>query len=299
MTKSSRAEPEAAPPRAGRLSVVATPIGNLDDITLRALATLRSVDAIVAEDTRHTHKLCARHGIGRRLVSFHAHSPDAAVERLVADLVGGAHLALVTDAGTPLVSDPGARLVNAAVRAGIRVEPIPGPSALTAALTVAAIDADQFRFVGFLPRSGERRRAAIARIVADEAATVLYEAPTRIAATLADLARAAGDDRRASVCRELTKLHEEVARGTLGELREQFREGARGEITLVIAGGEPGSAAAEPAPPTLDDAALDACIATWLAEGASPRDVARRLSTDHALPHRDAYQRVLAVRNRE
>ena len=160
---------------AGRLSVVATPIGNLDDITLRAIQVLEAADIILAEDTRRTKRLTTHLGVGTRLKSFHAHSPDGAITAWVAELLGGAHLALVTDAGTPVVSDPGIRLVAACREAGVAVEVIPGASAVTAAVAVAGLRADTFRFVGFLPRGGGRRRRVLEEIGHERGATVLFE----------------------------------------------------------------------------------------------------------------------------
>jgi 16S rRNA (cytidine1402-2'-O)-methyltransferase len=219
----------------GRLSVLGTPIGNLEDITLRALRILREADGILAEDTRRTRVLCRHHGIDTPLSSFHAHSSPDKLKRVVDNLRGGAHLVLVTDAGTPGVSDPGVRLARAASDADIPVEAIPGPSALTAALSAAGIACDPFRFVGFLPRAGGKRRRALESIATETGATVVFESPHRLHRTLEELASLLGDAREAAVCRELTKLHEEVVRGTLRELSDHFAPGTRGEITLVIA----------------------------------------------------------------
>jgi 16S rRNA (cytidine1402-2'-O)-methyltransferase len=219
----------------GKLSVVATPIGNLEDVTLRALRVLREAEAILAEDTRRTRHLCTHHGIATRLEAFHAHSSPERLERVVDRLAQGAHLALVTDAGTPGISDPGVRLVRAASERGIVVEAIPGPSALAAALSIAGVPCDPFRFVSFLPRGGGKRRRALEAIAAEPGATVLFESPHRLHATLAELAELLGTDREAAVCRELTKMHEEVVRAPLGELRDRFAEGVRGEITLIVA----------------------------------------------------------------
>jgi 16S rRNA (cytidine1402-2'-O)-methyltransferase len=283
------------PPAGGRLSVVATPIGNLEDVTLRALRVLREADAVVAEDTRRTRGLLAHHGIAARLESFHAHSADARVGALVGELAAGAHLALVTDAGTPVVSDPGIRLIAAAAAAGVRVETLPGPSAVTAALAVAAIRCDTFRFVGFLARSGGRRRRVLEEIAHERGATVLFEAPTRLAATLRDLASHVGETRAVAVCRELTKVHEEVVRGTAAELAERWTEGARGEVTIVVegTGAEAGAAAA-----VAEDEAIAARIRELLAGGTSPRDAAREIAREMALPRADAYQRVLREHDR-
>ncbi|MCB9593221.1 MAG: 16S rRNA (cytidine(1402)-2'-O)-methyltransferase [Sandaracinaceae bacterium] len=269
----------------GRLAVVATPIGNLEDMTLRALRTLREADAILAEDTRRTRALCSHHGVSTPLRAFHAHTPDATVQALVDELRGGAVLALVTDAGTPLVSDPGARLVAAATDAGIRVEPIPGPSAPLAALVASGLHVGAFRFVGFLPRSGGKRRVALDALETASEATVFFEAANRLPETLAELA-ARLPDRRAAVARELTKLHEEVARGTLTELAERFAEAPRGEITIVVEG------APERDEP-LDEEALVKQARALLDEGRRTKAVARDLAEAHSIPVRDAYALVL------
>ncbi len=272
----------------GRLSIVATPIGNLEDVTLRALRVLRECDAVLAEDTRRTKALCAHHGIGTPLRAFHAHTPDAAVSQLVGELVGGAHLSLVSDAGTPLVSDPGAQLVAAAAAAGVRVEPIPGPSAALAAVSVAGLHLGAFRFVGFLPRSGGRRTRALEQAARAREATILFEAANRLPETLRDLVAAAGGERRAAVCRELTKLHEEIARGTLSELLERFAEAPRGEVTLVVEGASEEAVDTEGTPPEELAKAL-------LERGLRTKDAARELAEVLGMPMRDAYALVLAA----
>ncbi len=275
----------------GRLSVVATPIGNLDDITLRAIEVLRQADVILAEDTRRTKRLTAHLGIATRLKSFHAHSPPGAVAGWVAELLGGAHLAIVTDAGTPVVSDPGIRLVAACREAGVVVEAIPGPSAVTAAVAVAGLRADVFRFVGFLPRSGGRRRRVLEEIGTERGATVLFEAPGRVGKTLRDLAAVVGADRQGAICRELTKLHEEVTRGPLSELIERAGEGIRGEVTLVVEGtGLAAGAVSEVTPEDARDRAEE-----LLANGLSPRDAARRLAEETAMPKKEAYSLILSL----
>jgi len=276
--------------RRSTLSIVATPIGNLEDITLRALRTLREADVVLAEDTRRTRVLCQQHGLRCNLRSFHAHSSQDVVEHVLADLEAGKHVALVTDAGTPLLSDPGAVLVTAARARGLRVEAVPGPSAITAALTVAALPVDHFRFLGFLPRSGRRRREALAGIAQDSSATVLFESPRRLEATLAELAGSLAPDRQLSVCRELTKLHEEVVRGSAAELVEHFRHNPpRGEITLVIAGNQQ-------AAPQIDDEDLDERILALLRSGASTKDAAAQLASETGLRKQELYARVEACK---
>lgn len=272
----------------GLLSVVATPIGNLEDITLRALRTLREASLVLAEDTRRTRVLLTHHQVATPLRSLHAHSAPHVIEQCVTELVAGAHMALVTDAGTPIVSDPGSVLVQAAVARGVTVVGIPGPSAVTTALTVAAIACDGFRFFGFLPRTGSARRQALASIATSDVASVLFESPQRIGRTLQELQELAGGQRQAAVCRELTKLHEEVVRADLTTLAARFVDGARGEITLVVAGAEPQSDSA------LID--VDARAAELMATGLSVRDAAKRLADECGLPKRQAYARVQALR---
>jgi 16S rRNA (cytidine1402-2'-O)-methyltransferase len=273
----------------GTLFVVATPIGNLGDVTFRALETLRAVPLIAAEDTRVARRLLARYEIETRLVSYHARSGPARKDELLEHLRSGTDLALVTDAGTPAVSDPGGELVAAWAAGGGRVVPIPGASAVLAAVAASGLAGPRWGFEGFLPRAGRERRERLARIAADERATVLFEAPTRLAATLRDLAAACGGDRRAAVCRELTKLHEQVARGTLAELEISVRDGAiptRGEVALVIAGSggpTPGAAAASVAQARERVAAL-------VAGGTRAADAARRVAAETGLPRRALYQ---------
>jgi 16S rRNA (cytidine1402-2'-O)-methyltransferase len=273
----------------GRLFVVATPIGNLEDVTLRALRVLREADLVLAEDTRRSRTLLVHHGIGTPLRSFHAHSPPSLVAELCARLAEGAKIALVTDAGTPLVSDPGGELVAAARAAGVAVEAVPGASAPLTALACAGFVTSRFRFVGFLPRSGRRRREALEAVARDPDAVVLFEAPSRLAATLRDLAAAVGE-REVAVCRELTKLHEEVVRGAPAALAPRF-ETARGEITLVVAPRpEP-----EPAEPP-DEETLLAHARALEGEGLGAKEAAAALAAAHGLPRRDAYRLVLESR---
>jgi 16S rRNA (cytidine1402-2'-O)-methyltransferase len=223
----------------GTLYVVATPIGNMADITLRALEVLRAVPLVAAEDTRMARRLWARHQIETRLISYHAQSGPARLDGLIEHLAGGQDLAVITDAGTPLVSDPGAELVAAWAARGGRVVPIPGASAALAALVASGLPAARWTFEGFLPRRGRERRELIERIANDERTAILFEAPGRAAATLKDLATACGPDRRAALCRELTKLHEEIWRGSLKELTARATDAApRGEVTIVVAGHE-------------------------------------------------------------
>jgi 16S rRNA (cytidine1402-2'-O)-methyltransferase len=223
----------------GTLFVVATPIGNRGDLTARARDTLAAVELIAAEDTRHTGQLLAQLGIRTPLVALHEHNEAARAEDLVARLVAGARVALVSDAGTPLISDPGFRLVAAAAAAGVAVVPVPGACAAVAALSVAGLPTDRFVFEGFLPAKTAARRARLAALAAEPRTLVFYEAPHRVAEALADLVAVFGAARQAVLARELTKLHETVYRGALGELVD--RAGAdpnmsRGEAVLVVAG---------------------------------------------------------------
>ena len=270
----------------GILYVVSTPIGNLADITLRAIEVLRAVPLVAAEDTRMTRRLWARHTIDTRLLSFHARSQASRRDDLLAHLAGGADLALVTDAGTPLVSDPGAELVSAWAARGGRVVPIPGASAVLAALVASGLPAARWTFEGFMPRRGSDRRARLERICADERTTILFEAPGRASATLADLADACDRDRPAALCRELTKLHEDVWRGTLGELVERATtETVRGEVTIVVAG-RPEDADA----PTVSIEAARADVGRLVGEGMSRSSAAREVAHRTGLPRRDLFR---------
>src|SRR5262245_5521370 len=231
----------------GRVYVVATPIGNLDDLSPRARRVLADDVALIAcEDTRHTAVLCQRWEIGTPRVSLHAHNEAKRIPELLAKLAAGASIALVSDAGTPLVSDPGERLVRAALEAGASVVPVPGPSALLAALVASGFAARPFAFAGFLPRKGAERTRALAALAAFPGPRVLFEAPNRAAATLSDLAKRLGP-RRALLARELTKRHETLTRGRLGEIA---LDDPRGELTIVVEG--PGEAEPHAGPAAAD-----------------------------------------------
>ena len=224
----------------GVLRVVATPLGNLGDISARAREALATADAIAAEDTRRTGRLLDLLGIGRKpLLSYFAPREAAKAEAIVARLLAGESIALVTDGGTPGVSDPGATLVRAAAAKGVRVEPIPGPSAVALALSVSAQGSERFVFEGFLPPKPVARRKRLEELSDETRTLVFYEAPHRLAAMLADLADVLGKDRGATVVREATKMHEEVRAGTLAELAEAYASGTKGEIVVVVEGGEP------------------------------------------------------------
>jgi 16S rRNA (cytidine1402-2'-O)-methyltransferase len=271
--------------------MVATPIGCLDDITLRALRILREADAILAEDTRHTRTLCLKHGIRTPLRSFHEHTDDAKVDQLVKQLVAGAHFALVSDAGTPVVSDPGAYLVSRAAEAGVVVEAIPGPSAVMAALSVAGFFVRRFAFEGFLPRSGRERDEALSRISQSSVATVIFESPYRIDTTLKELGTVLEDGRRLALCRELTKMHEQIIRGTTEEVHAALTIPAKGEITLVIEGSTGASAEKE-----VDVRAL---VVEWKSEGLSTKDMTQRLQLEAGWKRNKAYRAILDALKRD
>ena len=277
----------------GTLFIVATPIGNLGDLTARARETLAGVDLIAAEDTRHTGQLLAQLRIRTPLLALHEHNEAARAEELVERLRQGARIALVADAGTPLISDPGFRLVATAAAAGVAVVPVPGACAAVAALSVAGLPTDRFVFEGFLPARAAARRARLAALAAEPRTLVFYEAPHRIGATLADLAAAFGDARQAVLARELTKLHETVYRGSLGELVARAAAEpnlARGEAALVVAG------AAQAAPPAAVDAArLDRLLAGLLA--GLPLSQAVDLAAELSGERRNrVYERALALK---
>jgi 16S rRNA (cytidine1402-2'-O)-methyltransferase len=234
----------------GRLQVIATPIGNLADLSPRAQEALRAADLIAAEDTRHTATLLQAMGIARPLISLHDHNEAERIPELLARLAAGETVALVSDAGTPLVSDPGFDLVRRAAAGGFAVEPIPGPSAITTALAAAGLPARRFCFEGFLPARERERRAALAALAQEQRTLVFFEAPHRILATLTDMAHEFGAERPAVVARELTKLHETFYRGSLGELAQRAREEenfARGEITVLVHGAQDTAQGVEPA----------------------------------------------------
>lgn len=269
---------------------MATPIGNLADITLRALDVLRTVPLIAAEDTRHSRRLLAPNTITTHLVSFHARNAATRLPELLGHLRSGADLALITDAGTPGVSDPGEDLVRAWAAEGGTVVPIPGASAVLAAVVASGIAGPRWSFEGFLPRSGRVRRERLARIAADERATVVYEAPGRVAATLADLATACGGEREGVACRELTKLHEQIVRAPLARLAELARTGeipARGEFALVVGAGRGSGGSPEVA---LDaEAAARGEVEHLVEAGVARGDAARRVAAATGINRRKLY----------
>jgi 16S rRNA (cytidine1402-2'-O)-methyltransferase len=262
----------------GTVFVVATPIGNLEDVTLRALRILREVRVIAAEDTRTTAVLLKRHGIRNRVLALTEHNTDRALPGLLPELEHG-DVALVSDAGTPLVNDPGEALIRAALAAGHQVSPVPGPSAVLAALVASGIPAREFVFLGFLPRGRGPRREVIQAMLADQRASVCFDSPHRIRATLADLAEVLGD-RRIAVCRELTKLHEEIYRGSASAALDRFQQ-PRGEFTLVVSG-------ASERPPVDEATAMEA-LAALKRVGVSARDASAAVSKSSGIPKRRLY----------
>ena len=271
-------------PMSGTLHVVALPIGNPADVTLRALDILRGVDLVAAEDTRHFATLARLHEIGTRAVSLHEHNEAQRVPELLARLEAGASVALVSDAGTPLVSDPGFRLVRAAIEAGLPVTSLPGASAVTTALAASGLAPQPFRFCGFLPRAAGPRRAVFEALRNEPATLVCFEAPHRLAASLRDAREVLGD-RQACLARNLTKPHERYQRGTLGELVSALAEEqtVRGECTLLIAGTDGGVTAER------ERGAVEA-VRLLRAEGVAPRTVVRLLTDVLGLPRRRAYE---------
>ncbi|HET9443743.1 MAG TPA: 16S rRNA (cytidine(1402)-2'-O)-methyltransferase [Acidimicrobiales bacterium] len=274
----------------GALVLVATPIGNLGDLSPRAVEALAGADVIACEDTRHSRKLLHHAGITtRRLVSVHAHNEREQAGRLVAEMAAGRRVAYVSDAGTPGISDPGERLVQAALAAGVAVEVVPGPSALLAALVLSGLPAHRFCFEGFLPRRGGDRARRLHALAAEARTTVLYEAPHRIEATMADLAEACGGERRVAVARELTKRFEEVWRGRLAEAVEHVKATPpRGEYVVVVEGAPVAAEATE--------AEIEVALQAHLEAGMSTRDAVAAVSEELSTPKRRVYAAALRLR---
>jgi 16S rRNA (cytidine1402-2'-O)-methyltransferase len=268
----------------GTLFIVSTPIGNMGDFSFRAVEVLKSVAVVLAEDTRHTRHLLDRYDISTPATPYHEHNEAKTTPRLVARLLAGESLALVSDAGTPLLSDPGARLVRAAIDAGVNVVPIPGASAALAALVASGLDVDRFLFLGFVPRSGRDRRAAFDEIVDSSHTVVVYESPNRLADTLAELERLGGGPRPAVVAREMTKQFENIQRGTVTDLLAYYRERpVRGEVVLVIGGAVAGGHVASE-----EDVA--ARVRSLRAEGLSARDASAQVAAEMGVSKRVAYR---------
>lgn len=271
----------------GELFLVSTPIGNLKDITLRALEVLGTVDRIACEDTRVSGGLLAHYGIKAPLISYHAHNEAAASEALLGQLVAGARIALISDAGTPLLSDPGARLVNAAIEAGVRVTPIPGASALLSAVSIAGLPTDSFYYGGFLPSKTGARAAALAALSGIPATLVFYEAPHRLLDTLTAMHSAWGE-REAAVARELTKLYEECVRGTFTDVIAHFTQTPpRGECVMVVAGAAPAAA--------LDDTGIDDALMDAM-QTLSVKEAVAQVAKTAGRAKRDIYARALAIK---
>jgi 16S rRNA (cytidine1402-2'-O)-methyltransferase len=274
-----------------RVVLVGTPIGNLDDVSPRAQATLADADVVAAEDTRHTGRLLAHLGIDAAQVSYHDHNESSRAAELVARAAAGETVAVVSDAGTPSVADPGLALVRAAVDAGVPVEAVPGPAAFLLALVLSGLPTDRFAFEGFLPRQRGARRRHLAALADEPRTLVWYVAPHRAAAELADAADALGQHRRGALARELTKRFEEVRRGPLGELAQQVAsDPPRGELTLVVAG-----AAQEPAG-EVDLDALVAEVQRREADGVAMAQAVREVAAAHGVRRRALYEAVLAAR---
>ena len=273
----------------GRLVVVATPIGNLDDLSPRAATWLRDADLVLAEDTRHTGRLLKHVGSDAPQWSFHEHNERERLPKVLERLHEGADVVIVSDAGTPGVSDPGYRLVEAASAADVEVIAVPGPSAALHALVTSGLPTDRFVFEGFLPRKGKERRERIEQIAAEERTVVVFLSPHRAAADLAELADLCGAERPAAVGRELTKLHEETRRGTLASLAEWAADGLKGEVTLVV-----GARPAVPRAPA--DAATLAADVRALMNAGTDRKVAMRMVAEEAgVPRREVYQALLDI----
>ncbi|MFM2436760.1 MAG: hypothetical protein RL353_750 [Actinomycetota bacterium] len=275
----------------GSLILVATPIGNLGDMTQRAVETLQSADVICCEDTRHSGKLLAHFGVtDKKLIVINEHTEYDAREEIVALVVSGSLVALITDAGTPGISDPGERLVTAVIEAGGQITAVPGASALTMALVISGLPTSRFVFEGFLPRSGIERTERLAMTTTESRTIVLYEAPHRLVKTLSDLTTACGAMRRVVLARELTKLHEEIWRGTLQDANMYVANTEpRGEYVIIIEPAKP------PAPPTNEE--LLAAIRAEIAKGVSRKDSAARVSARFGVAKRTVYELALQVRD--
>lgn len=281
---SSRA---SKPTRGGTLFIVSTPIGNLRDITLRALDVLRDAQLIVAEDTRHTRKLLSYYGVRARLLSLHARSSPSRIDEVIEKLLSGLDVAYTTDAGSPTVSDPGSQLVDAALEKGVVVTPVPGASAITASLSCAGLQVNDFRFLGFLPRGHGRRVATLHQASTTGCSLVLFESPRRVRALLKELQDIV-PDRPIALCRELTKIHEEIIRGTAETLLLAMPEQPRGEITIVVGPGE-----ATSSEPTMSDEDLIGRARSLRLEGLSTRRVAQILSSESGRPRKAIYQLII------
>lgn len=273
------------------MHIVSTPIGNLRDITLRALDTLSTVEEVLAEDTRNARKLFDAHGIRTKVTAYHDHNGAVRRPDLIARLAEGACMALISDAGTPLVSDPGWKLVEEALAAGVRVLPVPGPSAMLAGLVASGLPSDRFLFAGFLPVKSGARKSALAGLASVPATLIFYESGPRLAASLADMAAVLGRDRPAAVARELTKLFEEVRRAPLGELAAHYAGAGPPKGEIVVLTGPPGEAEAP------DEALVEAALTEALATQAT-KAAADGIAAQFNLPRRDIYALALRLKQR-
>lgn len=277
--------------RPGTLFVVSTPIGNLEDITLRALRVLKSVDLIAAESVKHSRGLCQHYGIRTKVAGYNQHNQKVKGPGLIRKLRFGADIALVSSAGTPGISDPGSLLITQAIEANIRVSPIPGPSAVTAALSVAGIKTDRFLFLGFLSNRAGKRRKELRNLSSELHAMVFLESPHRLHDMLMDVKEILGD-RQIVLLKELTKVYEEVKRGTVSSILEELdTDGMRGEFTLVVAGGEKDRQGR-----TLDEETRKKIEKLLKEEKMSTKDIAAKLSTEEGYPYRDVYRECISIR---
>lgn len=276
----------------GKLYIVATPIGNLEDISLRALRTLKEVDLIAAEDTRVTRKLLSHYDIHTQMIAYHQHSKGRRSEEIVEAIKGGSAVALVSDAGTPGISDPGHELIALCIADGIPIESVPGPTAMIPAVVVSGLSTSHFAFEGFPPRNHSDRRAFFRSLAGDTRTTVFYESPLRLLRTLEAIKKELGD-RRVAIVREATKLFEEVYRGTVGEAIEHFQGKVRGEIVIVLEGAAAGG---ESEDAESVEARLEARLTELITGGLSDRDAVKQCVAEFRLPRRVVYARALAMK---
>jgi 16S rRNA (cytidine1402-2'-O)-methyltransferase len=273
----------------GALYIVPTPIGNLEDVTFRAVRVLKEVDLIAAEDTRHSQVLLNHYGIRTRLTSYHEHNERSKTRELVEQLRQGISIALLTDAGTPMISDPGYRLVREAIRAGLQVIPLPGPSAVTAALSAAGLPTDRFGFEGFLPAKKSERRNSLEALKGDTRTLIFYEAPHRLKETLADMAEIFGD-REVAIGREISKVHEEFLRGAIREILAMIeQQNVRGEITLVVQGAIGGA-------PVSEERVLTE-IRQLAENGMRVKEISELVGAHHGISKREVYRLALRLKN--
>jgi 16S rRNA (cytidine1402-2'-O)-methyltransferase len=288
MKESGKGDPENRNPKSGTLFVTSTPIGNLEDITMRALSVLRDVNLIAAENVARTRKLCEHYGIKKRITAYNQHNQKVKAAELIGQLAEGNDIAVVTDAGTPGISDPGAYLINKAAHQEIEIVPIPGPSAVIAALSVSGMPTEKFVFCGFLPNKPGKRKTALGRMVSERRTMVFFEAPHRLSAMLADIGEVLGD-RRMVMLREMTKVFEEVKRGKVSDILAHLaQDKIRGEFTLVVAGSE------EEEIPVLSEAILERIQELLYEQKMGVKDIAELISREEDLAYRQVYKECLA-----